>query len=483
MEVHSSDKYKMASYDNSLSDTISGIPGKCGILTVVLTDPLSQLLRKISGGKPDTVNSIGFYYYDIKSTSYHVCLYDIIDASSISWFHMTMTMESLLCSAFISKINFYPISFEKYSYVDDTFRPAMIEAISNNSKLVKDKIATYTYLLLREAGIPSPDNIRRTGYDLVNEVLCKLMKISPRTNSWDIISCPLLEEHISIMPHHISAGDDELKHVIEESRREIVKLVATFIDLYTSHPEFRSIFLTTNFHKRDNNNNLSSLLMKENALVLSVVNSLHTGIIAVQTLNGFINELTKERFNIGYYQRLPLSNNATASINVIKDDINCTFYQPILATNIEPLRDLGNYIGHMADSFTESGPLMIDIGGMIASYNDIVRGTGIEPINMSFVGGNHTISRSAIAKIPGNKSSLAISSDYITIPMYNADLTPLSETQLVDMLVYIDSLRADDDQGDTRFVNLNNEIVQELARRRRATRAANKSANNHKISS
>ena len=53
----------------------------------------------------------------------------------------------------------------------------------------------------------------------------------------------------------------------------------------------------------------------------------------------------------------------------------------------------------------------------------------------------------------------------LMIPMINANLKLLSEEQLMDILIYLDSLRTSDGTGDTRFSHLQNEITYELSKR------------------
>jgi hypothetical protein len=87
-----------------------------------------------------------------------------------------------------------------------------------------------------------------------------------------------------------------------------------------------------------------------------------------------------------------------------------------------------------------------------------------------------------ILDILGNEggTDAPVNSKYIQIPVYEdkenkilstgnilGNLSMLSEEQLLDILVYIDSLRDTDGTGNTRFANFQNEITYELARRRK----------------
>jgi len=447
------------------------VPGRCGILTCRLIDPLSQLLSKILATQED--NCVGFYYFDSKLQTWQIFLYDVHDNNPIAWLRLGTTLDLLVSSGFVTRLTFYALlDTTDKGKLEETFRITLVDILSANSKMLQAKNLTYTYLLLKSLGLANINSEpARSGFTLVNEVLCKLMKITVKSLSSAIMACPILASGTTFNngASFMAADQAEIDQNVQKTRQDLTLLAAVFIDLFINHETFRVNILSSAFHKRENN--LIGIFAKETALVLTVVNALHTGHVTNQAINTAINDLNKERFNIGYYQRLIASTMPTETLTITKDNTPISFHQPILANNIEPLRDLGTYISHLAETFTDNKPFTVNIGTLIAMYNDIVRGTGIEPISMSFIGGNHTISRTAIATIPGHKSSLVVEGDYTAIPMYNPNLSILSDSHLVDMLVLIDSLRANETSNNTasstRFVNLVNEISRELATRRR----------------
>jgi len=502
---------------NASSYDIDKIYEGCGIITSHLIDPLSQFISKIMGLNEDDPNSIGFYYEAelhgiIKST---VLLFNIYDNDPIPWLRLGYTMDLLLSSPFVTRITFYPLvtnssdssssllsratmSTTQNSHskkLEELFRTAVVETISINAKAIHDKNISYTSLLFKVVGITGEDADRLTnnlitGYSLVNKVLLTLMGIKHtdlNKISSSIIPCPLLKRPISIIsPHENSvSSESDIKYVVEESRREITKLVAVFIDLFTTHDLFRSNILTIRSINTDKNSNrlinLDNLFIHENELVSHIVGGLQNGIISNVTLNEIIRNLNNERFTLGNYQSLPISTNPNKNVKILSEPAMCTFQQSSSHINPDPLRDLGIYINHIIDSFENPESLIINLGTLIVAYNNAIAGTNLPKITIphSELSSGGTVSRQVILTLPRDSNSLEINPELISghiinneketlsIPMYNANLTLLSESQLIDILVYIDSLRDSDGTGDTRFANLQNEITHEIASRRK----------------
>jgi hypothetical protein len=482
----------------------SDVHGKCGIITACITDPLSQLVSKIMGLRENEVNSVGFYYeselHGINEC--RVILFNIYDNDPIPWLRLGYTMNLLLASPFVNKITYYPIvtssDYNQSSLLsrssmkskpfnkklEETFKAIVVQTIGINAKAIHDKNVSYTAMLLKSAGITGEDADRLvnsiiTGYSLVNKILLTLMGIENadlNKISSSIVPCPLLRQPISITAPREINEDNDIKYIIEESRREITKLAAIFVDLFTTHQEFRSNIISKSFGKFDNNKALSNnllegLFMKESDLVTHLVGGLQNGIISTATINDTIRNLNIERFNLGNYQQLPITNTTKSNVQISDDTLMCTFQVPNNSPNINPLRDLGEYIQYITDSFNSPEPLTINWGGIIATYNNIIKdvsGSSLKKIVIPNVD-MCTMSRNAVITIPGNCNSDGIvvpsSNSNLMIPMFGSNLTILTETQLMDILVYLDSLRTSDGTGDTRFASLQNEVTQELSLR------------------
>jgi hypothetical protein len=479
-------------------DDYKNIYGRCGIITACLVDPLSQLINKFSGLREDDMNAVGFYY----EAEFHginkmtVILFNTYDNDPIPWLRLGYTMDLLLGSPFVTKIAFYPLvnsgplltrasikSKTVKTKLEETFRAIVIQTININANAIHDKNLSYTALLLRIAGITGEEVDRligsiMTGYSLVNKVLLTLMGIEKADLvkiSSSIIPCPLLQQPITITAPYESGHESDIKYVIEESRREITKLVAVFVDLFTSHEMFRQNVLATRLSSEREKSDISKLLHCEEELITHMVDGIQNGVISNETLNELIKDLMNERFQLNNYQPLALSTRPLTEVKVIDETIMCTFQQPTSIQNTEPLQELGNYIQHLADCFENPQALTINLGTLISLYNDMIKGTSLNKVEFYPKNpGNHTMSRPAIITLPGQPNSetltLPFSTDTIAIPMYNCNLTPFTDSQLLDVLVYIDSLRSSDGTHDTRFSTLQNEITHELAQRARMKR-------------
>jgi hypothetical protein len=65
---------------------------------------------------------------------------------------------------------------------------------------------------------------------------------------------------------------------------------------------------------------------------------------------------------------------------------------------------------------------------------------------------------------PGD-GTYTLDSDTVVIPTHHPNLSILNQTQLMDLLIYIDSLSSDP-RSQIRYASLQNQIVHELALRR-----------------
>ena len=519
-------------------------------MTACLVDPLSQLVTKISGANGsgggfgvtmEEMNAVGFYYEaDFHGvTKMTVILFNIYDNDPIPWLRLGYTMELLLGSPFVTRIAFYPLVTldngplltrsgvgmkTNRSKLEKTFRTLVIRTINLNASAIHDKNLSYTGLLLRIAGITG-DEVDRlngsiiTGYTLVNKILLTLMGIEKADLvkiSSSIIPCPLLKQPITISAPYESGSEGDTKYIIEESRREITKLVAVFVDLFTSHDMFRQHVLAIRFGSNvasssDNKKvdlmdatQMESFLLKlfqcEAAVVDQVVTGLQHGVISNATLNQTIQDLIDERFHLHHYQQLPLSRTPQTTISVV-DEMMCTLQRSSIIPEVEPLGELGRYISHLVECFHSSEPLTVDLGTIIALYNAAITTTPLaaitipsKPVEEIIIPSknnhpiskisskpaveeiiipsksNHPISRTAVVTLPGDEDGVSltvpINSTTMAIPMYNCNLTPFTKSQLLDLLVYVDSLRNSNGVHDTRFSNLQNEITHELAYRR-----------------
>ncbi|MEO6066606.1 MAG: hypothetical protein ABIQ41_01340 [Gemmatimonadales bacterium] len=435
---------------------------RCGILTAHLTDPLSELTNKIIG--TDEPNAVGFYYEtkDQGEFKHAVTLFNTYDNTPIQWLRLGYTLDLLLISPFVNRMTFYPLvsSQNKVTKLEEMFRIIVIETIGANAGSIADKNLSYTSLFLKRMGVVNTFQLI-TGYNLVNKVLLTLMKIrDPNIISSSIVPCPLIKNPISINCQRETANDHEIRFIIEESRREIVKLAAVFVDLYANNSEFRKNVLEMTINDKSIRH-LTELFKKEDELISHVIGGIHNGVLSNETLNELIKDLSIQRDIVGNSKRLPLSTNPGKKVEIINDEIAVTYQESSTPINRDPLMNLGIILSHMVESFNTSDPLVFNLGDIVMEYNNAVQGTSLSKITLNKQA--HTMSRSAVVTFPSYE---AISDESVAIAMYNSNLSSLSKEQLLDVLVYIDSLRDTDGTGDTRFANQQNAITHELALRK-----------------
>lgn len=471
--------------------------GKCGILTACLTDPLSKLVSKIYGLSPDEVNSVGVYYEaELHGTiKCNVLLFNIYDNDPIPWLRLGYSMDLLISSPFVNKILFYPLtslyqnnsvlsrsnisSKQTYNKLEERFRTAVVQILSYNSKITRDKNINYTALLLKGLGVTGRqyDNIINstvTGYTLVNKALLMLMgvnKVNPGKISSSIIHCPLFRTPICITSFQEKNKDLDVQYIIEECRREITTLAAVFVDLYTSNKDFRNSIITTGFKKTIVDDDISELLSRELEFAAYVTGGIQNGVLSTISINEIIEDINKERSKLGSNDNLPLLLSYQSNVKVTDKLLMCSFNTDNEAANGGGMKNLGAYIQHIADSFQNDEVLNINIGTLISAYNNAIKGSKLTKVKLPDKMEAATLSKTAVVTIPGNDDSvdLSMNDKHIAIPMYGANLTVLTQGQLMDILLYLDSLKSNDGEDNNKYANLQNDITYELARRNNKT--------------
>lgn len=361
---HHLNKMSIVDENNSYSQDIIKYHGKCGIITARLVDPLSQLINKICGIPDDDINCVGFYYHNI--SNFTVLLFNIYDNDSVPWLRLGYTIESLLSSPFVSKIIFYPLIKGKNKLVD-LFKTITSKIVLDNSKKIYDKDISYTHMLLKLFNLHNSEDISLTGYTLVNKVLLKIMnieKIDYNKISTNIISCPLLESPVSIVAPIELHSDKDIRYIVEESRREITKLIAVFIDLFTTHEKFRTSFIKYSTYK---SSKIDRILDLNNELINHISHGIENGILSNYKINEIIINLNKETS-----QNLPIISNCPTNIEIKNTDMLCTFSDSI-CDNIDNLKNLGNFIIKILETIDKQELITIDLNNLINIYNKLIK--------------------------------------------------------------------------------------------------------------
>lgn len=407
------------------------LTGKCGIILACLIDPLSQIISKIIGLKEDDVNAVGFYYSDTMTKQYRTLLFNSWNSNPVSWMKLGCGEDLLFSSPFINKIVYY-----SYNGNDIQFRASVVKTIATN-KSTED----YSQLLLKSAKL-SEENLT-TGYDLVNAVLgCK-----------NILSCSLLSHQVSITSTPVKISDEDTEAVLEETRKEITNLLATFINLFTTNKSFSFNILHLNtFNPR--------MILLEDQLISYLIAGFDVGIVSNYALNTIVRDFNQER--LGQNKLLPLFT-GNKTVTVTDDDLFMTFQFQPGQVEIKPLEDLGIYIKQMISSLEDPCATTINLNDIVSCYNNLVQDTELSKIEYPL----KIISKEAILTTSFEDISISVNSKMVPLTMYNGNLTRLTESQLIDVLVYIDSLRDSTGGGDSKFSSLQNKIVHELGSRQK----------------
>lgn len=306
------------------------------------------------------------------------------------------------------------------------FRSISLETMSNNAKNVHDKEISYTKLFLDLVNIGTYN--LTTGYTLVNKIILTLMGVKTfdlNKLSKDIIPCSLFSLSSSYSQQPIETDN---KRIIEDCRQEISKLLAVFIDLFTTDQQFRNKLLSCN-----NLLCLDKLLLLEEELINNVY--------SIETLRNIVGKIMEERNKIGRPIQL----------------------QKQIFTN--SLQILGEHINNIVTSFEEDISLTLDVGVLVKLYNNIAEEQKLKKIEVPK--SNITKSRDAIIMLPTDVE-FPISNNIIVSNLH-PNLESLTKQQLFDLLVYIDSRKDNFKDEDTRYAILSNKITYELSQRSKAS--------------
>lgn len=435
------------------NNNIREIHGRSGIITVCLTDPLSSLLDKIRGTKQKEPNAIGVYYQadNYNNNKHTVILFNVYDNAPVPWLKLGSTIELLLESPFVVRIDFYPLVVDSKQSTDK-FRAAIVSAITTNSSFIHDKHTSYTILFMKAAQLL--DEIKSlageliTGYTIVNRII-SLLTIK-QSNMYlpnnSIITSNIIKDSVSITCQQQLSTDNEIKYVTEQSRQEITKLAAVFIDLFTTQIKFRNNVLNNVF-------DLSSLFCCEENLVSYICNGLQEGVISIDEINNIISKLSSQRLHI---------DNSVNSLITIKSNVGMVkVIENNSNDNLLPFQELLLELGICINNIIDNS-LTVNLSKLISLYNTAIKNSTLQPIEEK----NTYVSKNITMIVPGIVD-IYVPTINRTLSMHNSNLSLLSKQELLDTLVYIDSLKDKDRSLNNRYMILQNEITLELAGRRK----------------
>ena len=443
----------------------------CGVMTACLTDPLSLFINKILGHPSDSINAVGLYYQDQNRTQ--IVLYNTYNTEHISWFRPGGTLENLLYSPFVRHLTYYPLTSNQGSLhsrssvhikpapqIELKFQAAAAALVAHDIPVTDDPEKN---LWLKVAGIYTGTGDEHTGYSLVNKVLVQCLRGKSVVISDRLIHCPILGVARTMVSSQVPSSAD-INCIVQESGEKIRQLNSAFVQLFTTNDDFRTAILQLS--STDNNlSSLDDLFSKEMDLMNHLIGSLASGTLSNKSLNDIIVDMNRIRHRNGNHVKLPISVSPQKIVHITDDDVVVTYQHEQISDSTDPLEDLGNYIAQLAENFTNQTPITVNLGTLISCYNRIIDGTGLDLVPVPNLHKLHTVSRGAVVTFPGSGDYEINHPGTGIVSMYDPNLNNLTNGQLLDILTYIDSLRDTDGTYDTRFTNLQNEIIRELAHR------------------
>jgi hypothetical protein len=223
---------------------------------------------------------------------------------------------------------------------------------------------------------------------------------------------------------------------------------------------------------------LLELYGKEHRLVSYLVSGLQSGTLNYDHLNETIHNLDTERLKIlnslvpsgdGInFKTLPTIVDPPKNLKITNNIVRTLQVHPPNKELKGQVLDLGRYLHSLLVAFDSDldGPI-VDLGKLLFHYDHLAQAMGLPPITHQ---GSSTLSRKGIVTLSSELPlDLQDEKNKIYLSMIENDFTDLDEKQLIDLLVYIDSLRDSSGQGSNKFTSLQNSIVTELAQRKRPT--------------
>jgi hypothetical protein len=466
-------------HDISSGNTPTMNLGTCGIIRASLRDPVSELLDKITRyNTRDTINTVSTHYpldhkisaikdiynaigiYYEKADDYVVYLFSVYDCDNYIDFTNNNLTDITDCPL-ISNIICHPAEFNAELFVktaNQEIKKAMkVNAVYQN----------YECLLLDSLGLEY-NNKWLTGFDMVNSILRRLTggkysisqdniairsPIGPPVKIKDIGTEGIGTEGIGTLGAE-GIGTVELK-ITDPMRRRLTVLAAVALNLYTDHHEFNHVIL----HTLD----YPTLLQGEEELVQFVNDSVSNRLFSLADYNHVIQRADP------FHTNIKLGNDA---IRLTAESV-----KHLSLNNGKTTNALGTYLQELVACYQQKQEIVIHLDVLINYYNDMVKPPlqiEIPDCNVDSKSGIVTLNKMPSVPTHLIMKDMDMMNDMMDseISMINMDYTDwqkLSKQQLIDLLIYIDSLGSVDENKENvysyRFIRLQNEIAKELSSR------------------
>ena len=349
-----------------------------GIIEIILTDPLTQLMCKILGISSFEPNAIGFYF-NLDNNDADLYIYRIYDNFLIEW--LPKKLKELSTHSFINSIKLYTVE-----NMDNEKFIKRAKCIIKNNIGCKD---SYDDLLLSMFHLQNYNDII-TGYTLINKCFVKYNHVSNKK----ITNCKL--KQIKNIPlGSITPSESAYHEIVQCIRKDIVLLLGRFANLFIYNYEFRN-----------------KVLLSTDTTDNEIKNKIHKNLKTSYIIN------------------------------------------------------FGNKLKELLSVFKKNTSYILNLSSLINIYNNL--SSKIEPIHYEYLlkKKKYGISRNITLVLENMPhSDIIINNDQINlvVPVYNPNLSDLSNQELLELLLYIDGLN--NTSVGKSYVTLQNTIVKELANR------------------
>jgi hypothetical protein len=472
--------------------------GNYGIIEVLFTDPFSKLIGKINKNITGKYSAVGFYY---QNDGIKIILFNTYNNDQVSWLKGRDDILSILQSKYVSKVSCRKLD----PNFSNMFYQLLTEAVNENKFTLMDKNNSYTNLMLN---ISNPNKLcgQMTGYVIVNKVLLSMVniknidisKISTNMVPSPLLSQPFVIDQVNteltnqsvitdnnpfdndiklfntdktfVIKNNVDTSSiyenknpfikttknpdnivrNELQSIVDLTKDDITKILSIFADLYISNEHFR--------------NSLYDIWNKECQLVITGNN------IADNLLAYFDSKMSDESENTELVNECKKYKNLLSSskINQIKcstcgeEDINAN-------VNINSLMSLGYGLKKLIENKEPDTP--VDLTAIITDYNQCIKNTNLPQLAITSAISKriNLICTSTIDDLLNDTKCSADSDEAnntkFIVTMLGTNLETLTNQQLYDLLIYLDSLRSSDGTYNNRFIGLQNKITSELSER------------------
>jgi hypothetical protein len=297
--------------------------GRCGIIEVCLSDPLTRLINKFISKDNDDINGVGIYYHDINQSV--VMIYNWYDNEPIPWMKSEISLERLFRSYYITKINFYPLD----ERLEEILRFKIVRTLSDNSRKIGDKYNTFSNLLFYQS-----INDKITGYSLVNQIILSLMHSKDNPYNDRLMRCPYIKQNITIRAPEETPDPSETNYVINETLSDINLFISCFLNLFISSSQFqynilkrrRTLRINVNKEALRNLYDFINKIIKDNRTILDL-----SELIRSYNLLSKGTQLPTISYPENFVRNITLVSSETIDVNINKKNIIISTKSPDLS--------------------------------------------------------------------------------------------------------------------------------------------------------